>query len=85
LSDGELFYIIQSGMRLSGMQAGGPGSSHDEQDSWKLVQFIRHLPELTAAEEQEMERLESEDTRRTEGRPSRRQPEKPSKLVLTRR
>jgi mono/diheme cytochrome c family protein len=53
LSDGELFYIIQNGIRLTGMPAWGTGASHDEQDSWKLVRFIRHLPRLTAEEEQE--------------------------------
>jgi len=57
LTDGELFYIIQNGIRLTGMPAWGSGAGHDEQDSWKLVRFIRHLPKLTAAEQQEMETL----------------------------
>jgi mono/diheme cytochrome c family protein len=57
LSDGELFYIIQNGIRLTGMPSWGSGTSHDAQDSWKLVRFIRHLPNLTAQEEQEMEEL----------------------------
>ena len=57
LTDGELFYIIQNGIRLSGMPSWGSGTSHDEQDSWKLVGFIRHLPKLTAEEEQEMKEL----------------------------
>ncbi len=57
MSDGELFFIIQNGIRLTGMPAWGSGSQHDEQDSWKLVRFIRHLPQLTAAEEREMETL----------------------------
>jgi mono/diheme cytochrome c family protein len=56
LSDGELFYIIENGIRLSGMPAWG-GGEDDEEDSWKLVQFIRHLPELSAAELAQMERL----------------------------
>ena len=56
-SDGELFYIIQNGIRLSGMPAWASGSGHDEQDSWKLVHFIRHLPQLTVAEKKEMEKL----------------------------
>ncbi|HWD99421.1 MAG TPA: c-type cytochrome [Bryobacteraceae bacterium] len=56
MSDGELFYVIENGIRLSGMPAWG-GSDHTEQDSWKLVRFIRHLPRLTAEEEQEMEKL----------------------------
>ena len=57
LTDGELFYIIQNGIRLTGMPSWGSGSSGDEQDSWKLVRFIRHLPKLTAEEEREMEAL----------------------------
>ena len=57
LTDGELFFIIQNGIRLTGMPAWGGGSGHDEQDSWKLVHFIRHLPQLTAEEEREMQAL----------------------------
>jgi mono/diheme cytochrome c family protein len=57
LTDGELFYIIQNGIRMTGMPFWGSGASHDEQDSWKLVRFIRHLPELTAGEEREMEAM----------------------------
>jgi mono/diheme cytochrome c family protein len=57
MTDGELFYIIQNGIRLSGMPAWGGGSGHDEQDSWKLVHFIRHLPQLAVDEKKEMEKL----------------------------
>jgi mono/diheme cytochrome c family protein len=55
LTDGELFYIIQNGIRLSGMPSWGSGKSRDEEDSWKLVRLIRHLPKLTAEEEREMQ------------------------------
>jgi mono/diheme cytochrome c family protein len=56
ISDGELYYTIKNGVRLSGMPAfGDPGD--DDVDSWKLVSFIRHLPQLTDAEETEMQRL----------------------------
>jgi len=61
LKDGELFYIIQNGVRLTAMPAWGElshnGSAHDELDSWKLVRFIRHLPKLTFEEKKEMEKL----------------------------
>ena len=57
MTDGELFFIIQNGIRMTGMPAWGSGSQHDQQDSWKLVRFIRHLPQLTAAEEREMQAL----------------------------
>jgi mono/diheme cytochrome c family protein len=55
-SDGELFYVIQNGIRFTGMPAWGtPGQ--DDADSWKLVHFIRHLPQLTFEERKEMEKL----------------------------
>jgi mono/diheme cytochrome c family protein len=55
-SEGELYYIIKNGIRLSGMPAfGDPGDN--DLDSWKLVAFIRHLPQLSDQEELEMERL----------------------------
>lgn len=55
--DGELFYTIENGIRLSGMPAWGGGTEHGEEDSWKLVHFIRHLPSLSASEVKEMEKL----------------------------
>jgi mono/diheme cytochrome c family protein len=62
LTDGELFYIIQNGIRLTGMPAWGSGTpsnglGHDEEDSWKLVHFIRHLPQVTLEEKKAMEKL----------------------------
>ena len=57
LSDGELFAIIENGVRLTGMPAWGGTGLHDEEDSWELVHFIRHLPSLTAVELAEMEKL----------------------------
>ncbi len=58
LTDGELFWIIENGVRFTGMPAFSTnGGNHGGgQDSWKLVHFIRHLPHLTAAERVEMER-----------------------------
>src|SRR5258708_37380064 len=44
LADGELFWIIENGVRFTGMPAFG-GAHGPEQDSWKLVRFIRHLPQ----------------------------------------
>jgi mono/diheme cytochrome c family protein len=57
LTDGELFYIIQNGIRLTGMPAWGNGTAQDEEDSWKLVHFIRHLPQVTSEEKKAMEKL----------------------------
>ena len=55
LSDGELFYIIENGVRFTGMP--GWGAAGRPEESWKLVRFIRHLPELSDAELRDMGRL----------------------------
>src|SRR5436309_9329811 len=44
LTDGELFHVIENGIRHTGMPSWGTGTSRDEETSWKLVRFIRHLP-----------------------------------------
>jgi mono/diheme cytochrome c family protein len=55
LTDGQIYYIIHNGIRLTGMPAwGGPGK---DDDSWKLVLFIRHLPQMTPQEMKEMEQF----------------------------
>jgi mono/diheme cytochrome c family protein len=73
LSDGELFSIIENGIRLTGMPAWGTGNAEGERASWALVHFIRRLPELTDEEISLMESLnpksanewrEEEDARR---------------------
>jgi mono/diheme cytochrome c family protein len=57
LTDGEIFSIIENGIRLTGMPAWGDGTPESEQASWGLVHFIRHLPDLTAEEIERMEAL----------------------------
>lgn len=57
LSDGEVFWIIQNGVRFTGMPAWGGGHDHDATDTWKLVCFIRQLPRLTPHDIEEMEAL----------------------------
>ena len=57
MTDGELFFVIQNGIRMTGMPGWGGGSQHDAQDSWKLVHFIRHLPLVSSEEEREMQSL----------------------------
>ena len=50
LSDGELFYVIEHGIRFTGMPGWGTGTASGETSSWQLVHFMRHLPKLTSAE-----------------------------------
>ena len=57
LSDAQLFYIIENGVRMTGMPAWGTGQASGESASWHLVHFIRHLPELSEPELEEMAAL----------------------------
>jgi mono/diheme cytochrome c family protein len=64
-SDGELYYTIENGVRLSGMPAFGPASGllsgknqgTGDAETWKLVLFIRHLPQITSEELEDMKKL----------------------------
>ena len=66
LSDGELFYIIENGVRFTGMPAWGEKGPHDAEASWQLVHFIRHLSSLSDAERAEMEALNPRSQRDVE-------------------
>ena len=57
LRDGELFYIIENGVMLTGMPGWSTGTMEGETSSWQLVNFIRRLPSLTAEDLAEMERM----------------------------
>ena len=57
LSDGELFFIINNGIRFTAMPAWGKGNPEADRDSWRLVHFIRNLPKLTPTELAEMKSL----------------------------
>jgi mono/diheme cytochrome c family protein len=57
LSDGEIFYIIENGIRFSGMPGFGTETGEGEKASWHLVHFIRHLPDISRPELAEMEKL----------------------------
>jgi mono/diheme cytochrome c family protein len=57
LTDGELFFIIENGIRLTGMPAWGTGTAKSEEQSWKLVRFIRHLPQVSEEEELDMQKM----------------------------
>ena len=47
-SDGELYYTIDNGVRLSGMPAFS--EIHTPEKTWRLILFIRHLPQITPEE-----------------------------------
>lgn len=54
LADGTLFYVIEHGVRFTGMPAFGTGTLAGEEASWHLVNFVRHLPRLTPEQLEEM-------------------------------
>jgi len=56
LTDGELYAVIENGIRLTGMPAWGTGGEQDH-ETWQLVTLIRHLPKLSDDELREMEKL----------------------------
>ena len=57
MSDGEIFWVIHNGIRFTGMAAWGEGDLDKDLGSWKLVHFIRHLPQLTPEELDQMKEL----------------------------
>jgi mono/diheme cytochrome c family protein len=58
-SDGELFWLVQNGVRMTGMPAFGP--THKDEEIWKIVAFLRHLPALTPEEEKALAAAPSAD------------------------
>ncbi|MFO0777621.1 MAG: c-type cytochrome [Nitrospira sp.] len=66
MSDGELFFAIHNGIRFTAMPAWGDGDIDKDKGSWKLVHFIRHLPQLTHEELNRLKALSSKAPRGTE-------------------
>lgn len=66
MSDGELFWVIHNGIRFTAMPAWGEGEPDQDIDSWKLVHFIRHLPELSQDELKRMKSLNPKTKRELE-------------------
>lgn len=57
LTDGELFWIVENGVRFTGMPGWSTGTDEGEQATWHLVHFIRHLPDVTPDELEAMEEM----------------------------
>jgi mono/diheme cytochrome c family protein len=57
LTDGELFHIIEHGIRFTGMPGFGGDHAEGEEETWELVHFIRHLPRLSDPELERMREL----------------------------
>ena len=50
--DGELFWVIKHGIRMTPMPAFGP--TRTDEEIWKIVAFVRHLPDMTAQERESL-------------------------------
>lgn len=57
LSDGELFAVIENGIRLTGMPGWGDGTAESARGSWGLVHLVRNLSKLSEADLAEMEMM----------------------------
>jgi mono/diheme cytochrome c family protein len=51
---GELFWVIKNGVKMTGMPAWG--ATHSDAKLWAIVAFLEKLPDMTAAQYQEMDR-----------------------------
>ena len=53
-TDGQLFWIVKHGIRMTGMPAFG--STHSDDDIWKIVAFVRQLDHLTAEQKSQLKK-----------------------------
>jgi mono/diheme cytochrome c family protein len=68
-TDGQLYWLVDGGIRMSGMPAFGP--THGENEIWQIVAFLRHLPEITDAEKAQLKgETETKEHHHEEASPS---------------
>ena len=48
LSDGQFYFIVSNGIRMTAMP--GFGTRHSTDDLWKIILWVRHFPNLTPQE-----------------------------------
>jgi len=48
----EAFWVIKHGLKLTGMPAWGP--THDDEELWSMVAFLKKMPELSPEQYREM-------------------------------
>ena len=83
-TDGELFWIVANGIRMTGMPAFKP--THKPEEIWKMVAFVRHLEEITPDEQKALKaggeeaehHHEGEAEEKTEGKPEAKPQENPA-------
>ncbi len=65
MRDGEIFWVVSHGIRMTGMPAFSP--THKEDEIWKIVAFVRHLPELSKEDQQALKAGHEEEEHHREG------------------
>jgi mono/diheme cytochrome c family protein len=58
-TDGELFWIAKHGIRMTGMPAFG--STHSDEDLWRIVSFVRQLHNLSETQVAELGQAQAAD------------------------
>jgi mono/diheme cytochrome c family protein len=53
-TDAELYWAVKNGVKMTGMPAFGP--THNEEQLWDIVAFLRQLPDLTPEDYRSMAR-----------------------------
>lgn len=51
-TDGELFWIVKNGIRMTGMPAFG--GTHSDEDVWKMVAAVNHLSDLSPEQKEKL-------------------------------
>jgi mono/diheme cytochrome c family protein len=72
-TDGQLYWLVDGGVRMSGMPAFGP--THGENELWQIVAFLRHLPEITEEEKAQLKGEKEEAEHHHEDAPPSAKPE----------
>ena len=60
----QLFWIVEHGVRMTGMPAFGP--THEDQELWNLVAFIEQLPQIDAGRYRQWEEEHGETSEQHE-------------------
>ncbi len=74
MSDGELYWVVANGVRMTGMPAFSP--THKPDEIWKVVAFIRHMPEITKEEQEALKAGREEEEAHHEAAEAAGSPEK---------
>ena len=79
MSDGEIYWIVANGIRMTGMPAFS--LTHKKEEIWHLVAFVRHLPQISADEQKVLKTGSEEEEHHHEGETAPASPEEKPKAA----